>query len=78
MLLLLALVIRCFIIIYFYFHNSLPYLELTLCELERRLLLFNDYESINRWERQTVAIVHQYAKEQRQRIASSWPILTIN
>ncbi len=46
-------------------------LEPSLCEYERQVLLLNDYESINRWER-------QYANEQRQRLRSPWPVLTIN
>ncbi len=53
-------------------------LEPSLCEYERQVLLLNDYESINRWERQTMAIVRRYANEQRQRLRSPWPVLTIN
>ena len=53
-------------------------LEPSLCEHEKEILLLNDYESITRWERQTLAIVRRYANEQRQRLTAPWPVLTIN
>ena len=53
-------------------------LEPTLCEYEKHLSLLNDYESIQRWERQVMASIRRYAKEQRERLRSPWPVLTIN
>ncbi len=53
-------------------------LEPSLCELEKQLVVMNDYESINRWEQQMMAIVRRYANEQREQLKSPWPVLTIH
>jgi hypothetical protein len=58
--------------------NSLPSLEPSLCELEKRLIYLNDYESINTWERQAMVLIQQHAIQQRQRLKSSWSVLTVN
>ncbi|CAF1375263.1 unnamed protein product [Adineta steineri] len=43
----------------------------SLCELEKRLLLLNNTESINQWIHQTISVVQQYAKKQQQRLTLS-------
>ncbi|CAF3387940.1 unnamed protein product [Rotaria sp. Silwood1] len=40
----------------------------SLCGLQGQLFLLNDYVSIDSWERETIALIHLYASEQRQRI----------
>ncbi|CAF2853038.1 unnamed protein product [Rotaria sp. Silwood2] len=41
-----------------------------LCELQSQLILSNDFVSIDRWERETIALIHLYSNEQRQRVTS--------
>jgi len=66
-----------FLMLIFVFVIFFVCLESSLCEFEKRLSLLNDCESIDHWERQTIAIVKRYAKEKRQQLKSPWPVLTI-
>jgi len=46
-------------------------LDATLCEFEKQLLTLTNDQSILIWQKQIIARVEDYVREQRQRLRSS-------